>query len=79
MYYAVLRDGTLMFGSELKVLMQHPGLDKTMDPRAIEEYFALGYVAEPRTIFAGARKLEPGFSLTIRHGQPLPGPSSTGM
>lgn len=74
MYYAVLRDGTLMFGSELKVLMQHPGLDKTMDPHAIEEYFALGYVAEPRTIFAGARKLEPGFSLTIRHGQPLPEP-----
>ncbi len=74
MYYAVLCDGTLMFGSELKVLMQHPGLDKTMDPHAIEEYFALGYVAEPRTIFAGALKLEPGFSLTIRHGQPLPEP-----
>ncbi|WP_347247635.1 XrtA/PEP-CTERM system amidotransferase [Zoogloea sp.] len=74
MYYAILSDGTLMFGSELKVLMQHPGLDRSMDPLAVEEYFALGYVAEPRTIFAGARKLEPGFSLTIRHGQPVPEP-----
>jgi asparagine synthase (glutamine-hydrolysing) len=74
MYYAILNDGTLMFGSELKVLMQHPGLDRSMDPLAVEEYFALGYVAEPRTIFAGARKLEPGFSLCIRHGQPVPEP-----
>ena len=74
MYYAILDDGTLMFGSELKVLMQHPGLDRSMDPLAVEEYFALGYVAEPRTIFSGARKLEPGFSLCIRHGQPVPEP-----
>jgi asparagine synthase (glutamine-hydrolysing) len=40
MYYAILDDGTLMFGSELKVLMQHPGLDRSMDPLAVEEYFA---------------------------------------
>lgn len=74
MYYAVLPDGALAFGSELKVLMQHPGLDKTIDPLAVEEYFALGYVAEPRTIFKGAHKLDPGFSLAIRHGQPVPAP-----
>ncbi len=74
MYYAILPDGTLLVGSELKVLMQHPGLDHTMDPLAIEEYFALGYVAEPRTIFKGALKLEPGFSLCIRQGQPIPAP-----
>ena len=74
MYYAILRDGTLVFGSELKVLMQHPDLDRTMDPLAVEEYFALGYVAEPRTIFKGARKLDPGFTLTIRRGEPIPQP-----
>ncbi len=74
MFYALLPDGTLAFGSELKVLMQHPALDRRIDPLAVEEYFALGYVAEPRTIFLGARKLGPGESLCIRRGQPVPAP-----
>ncbi|MCK6374593.1 MAG: amidotransferase 1, exosortase A system-associated [Zoogloea sp.] len=73
-FYAILDDGTLVFGSELKVLMQHPGLDRRIDPHAVEEYFALGYVAEPRTIFKGAKKLQPGESLCIRRGQPIPAP-----
>lgn len=74
LHYAILDDGTLIFGSELKVLMQHPGLDRSIDPQAVEEYFALGYVAEPRTIFKGARKLQPAESLCIRRGQPIPAP-----
>ncbi|WEN41429.1 Asparagine synthetase [glutamine-hydrolyzing] 1 [Thauera sp. GDN1] len=74
MFYALLPDGTLAFGSELKVLMQHPDLDRRIDPLAVEEYFALGYVAEPRTIFLGARKLGPGESLCVRRGHPVPGP-----
>ena len=74
MFYALLPDGTLAFGSELKVLMQHPALDRRIDPLAVEEYFALGYVAEPRTIFLGAKKLGPGESLCIRRGQPIPEP-----
>src|SRR5574338_479111 len=74
LHYALLADGTLIFGSELKVLMQHPGLDRRIDPLAVEEYFALGYVAEPRTIFFGAKKLGPGESLCVRRGQPVPAP-----
>ncbi|MFN7197960.1 MAG: asparagine synthetase B, partial [Hylemonella sp.] len=48
MHYAVLDDGMLLFGSELKSLMAHDGLRRDIDPLAVEEYFALGYVAEPR-------------------------------
>jgi asparagine synthase (glutamine-hydrolysing) len=74
LYYSLLPDGTLLFGSELKSLMVHPGLGRQIDPCAVEEYFALGYVAEPRTIFAGTRKLPPGHRLTIRRGEPLRDP-----
>jgi len=74
MFYALLPDGTLAFGSELKVLMQHPAFDRRIDPLAVEEYFALGYVAEPRTIFLGAKKLGAGELLCIRRGQPIPEP-----
>ena len=71
MYYALLDDGTLLFGSELKSILAHGGLRRDIDPLAVEEYFALGYVAEPRTIFKQAQKLPPAHTLTIRRGQPL--------
>ena len=75
MYYALLDDGWLLFGSELKSLLAHGGLKRDIDPLAVEEYFALGYVAEPRTIFTQAKKLSPGHRLSIRRGVPLPEPA----
>ncbi len=72
MYYALLDDGLLLFGSELKSVLAHGGLRRDLDPLAIEEYFALGYVAEPRTVFKQARKLSPGHTLLVCRGQPVP-------
>ncbi len=75
LYYALLDDGTLLFGSELKSLLAYQdgrgGLRRDIDPLAVEEYFALGYVAEPRTIFSQAKKLPPAHTLAIRRGQPV--------
>ncbi len=75
MFYAVLDDGTLLFGSELKsVMAYHSGgrqLSRDIDPLALEEYFALGYVAEPRTIYRQARKLPPAHTLVVRRGEPV--------
>ena len=68
LHYALLDDGHLIFGSELKALYEHPGLKKTIDPRAVEEYFALGYVAEPRSIFRGVLKLPPAHTLLLQVG-----------
>ena len=75
LYHALLPDGTFLFGSELKSLLAHGGLARAMDPLAVEEYFALGYVAEPRTIFRQARKLPPGHTLTLRRGLPVAAPT----
>ena len=69
MYYAVLDDGCLVFGSELKSLLAHGGLRRDIDPQAVEQYFALGYVAEPRSIFLQAKKLQAGHTLTWQRGQ----------
>ena len=69
LYYAFLPDQTLIFGSELKALMVHPGLRCEIDPCAIEEFFALGYIAEPRTIYTQVAKLPAGTSMTIKRGQ----------
>ena len=78
MHYALLGDGTLLFGSELKSLLAYQdgsgSLSREIDPLAVEDYFALGYVPEPRTIFKGAKKLPPAHTLVIRRGQPVPEP-----
>ncbi|MCS0610001.1 amidotransferase 1, exosortase A system-associated [Massilia solisilvae] len=74
MHYALLPDGMFVFGSELKSIMAAPGLSREIDPCAVEEYFAYGYVPEPRTIFKAARKLKPGYTLTLKAGEPLAAP-----
>jgi len=74
LYYAMTPDGWFAFSSELKALRMHPSLPRGIDPRAVEDYFAYGYVPEPKTIYQGALKLSPGFRLTQKVGAPLAPP-----
>ena len=76
LFYSVLTDGQLVFASELKALLRHPGIRREIDPRAIDEYFALGYVADPRCILKSVRKLPPATTLVLTRGRPLPEPVS---
>ena len=74
LHYAVLPGGWLVFGSELKALLAHPEVGRELDPQAVEDFFAYGYVPEPRTIYRGVRKLEAGHLLCVRRANPLPEP-----
>lgn len=74
LYYAMTPDGWFAFSSELKALRMHPSLPREIDPQAVEDYFAYGYVPEPKTIYKGALKLSPGFRLTQKVGAPLATP-----
>ncbi len=72
LYYAALPDGRVTFASELKALLVDPALPREIDPRSVEDYFAYGYVPEPRSIFRHAFKLSPGHTLLVRRdGAPL--------
>lgn len=74
LFYAPLSDGSLAFASELKALAAHPLLRREVDPLAVEDYLAWGYVPDHRSILAGVHKLPAGHSLQLRHGAPLPAP-----
>jgi asparagine synthase (glutamine-hydrolysing) len=52
--------GRLMFASELKSLLEVPGIARDIDPAAIDEYLTYQYIPHPRTIFRGFQKLPPG-------------------
>jgi asparagine synthase (glutamine-hydrolysing) len=68
MFYSLLPSGLFVFGSELKSIMTFPELSRALNPRAVEDYFAYGYVPEPNTIFNNAYKLSPGHSILLKVG-----------
>ena len=54
------RDGVLLFASEIKSLLQFPGVTPRVNHSALWDYFRYRYVPGPATLFAGVRKLMPG-------------------
>lgn len=50
----------ILFASELKSLLQIPGLPREIDPAAIDHYLAYQYVPHPRCALKGFHKLPPG-------------------
>ena len=69
LYYSVTRGGTLVFGSELKSLLEHPEVERNVNPQALDAYFSLGYVPDPISIFDNVEKLPPGHHLTFTNGR----------
>ena len=57
------QSGSLLFASEVKTLVESGRLKREIDPVALASYLTYGYVAEPRSIFAGISKLPPAHYL----------------
>lgn len=70
LYMATLPDGAVIFGSELKQLLTHPALARRIDPLAVEDYLAWGFVPEHRSILAGVEKVPAGHYRLLRHDAP---------
>jgi len=63
LYYTIKR-GRLIFASEIKSLLQHPGVDANCDLASLSHYLSLKYVPAPQTLFTGIASLPPGHLLT---------------
>ena len=61
--------GRLSFASELKALLQVPGVRREIDPLALDDYLTYQYVPHPRTILRGIAKLPPGHYALWRDGR----------
>jgi asparagine synthase (glutamine-hydrolysing) len=59
LYYA-LRDGRLLFGSEIKALLAAAPQLAQVDPEGLLQYLYFGYIPDPFTAFQPIRKLPPG-------------------
>jgi len=58
----------LLFGSELKAILAHPGVAREVNPAALEDYLAFGVVPGPRSIFRQIEKLPAGHTLSVQAG-----------
>lgn len=56
LYYGSFQ-GELVFASELKALMALDDFDEELDPQAVCEFFRLGYIPAPLSIFKNIRKV----------------------
>jgi len=71
LFFSFLDGRTLIFGSELKVLKAHPRLSRKLEPESVEDYFTLGYIPEPKTIYKNVYKLRPGHTLLVERGKSI--------
>ena len=68
MYYAPTPRG-LVFGSELKSLLCHPDVRRSVSPDALSHYLSFGHTPGDQSILDGVRKLPPGCFLRYRAGE----------
>ena len=59
-------DGSrLLFGSEIKAILQDDRVPREIDLESLAIFLALGFVPSPRTLFQGIRKIPPGHRLHV--------------
>jgi asparagine synthase (glutamine-hydrolysing) len=59
----------LYFGSELKAILAHEDVPRTLDLAALGQYLSLNYVPGPATLIEGILKLPPGNLIEWRPGK----------
>jgi asparagine synthase (glutamine-hydrolysing) len=55
----------LLFASEIKGILEEPGVRRDLDPEALGDYLTYHYVPAPRTMLAAVRKLPPASTLVL--------------
>ncbi len=53
------------FASELKALLQVPGISRALNPEAISDYLSLLYIPAPKSIFRNIHKVKPGHYVVV--------------
>jgi asparagine synthase (glutamine-hydrolysing) len=59
----------LLFASQVRALLEYPGVDRTADPAAVAAFRLWGSIPEPRTLFKEISALPAGHSMMVRRGR----------
>lgn len=66
LYYAYF-NGTFMFASEIKALLEHPDFEKKLNSNILSAYLCFNFVPTEESFFKGVYSLKPGTSLTFKN------------
>lgn len=69
MHYTRLADGRLVFGSEIKSILEHPDVEKVFNPAALDKYLSFQYSVPTETFFKGILCLPPAHYLIWKAGE----------
>jgi len=69
LYYSRLSGGGIVFGSEIKAILQHPEVKREPDLNAIDQFLTLQYVPSPTTAFCDIERIPPAHWLRWRDGR----------
>lgn len=64
LHYTVAQGRSLVFGSEIKAILQDETVPRRVNFDALSQYVSLMFVPAPATMFAGIHKLPPAHTLT---------------
>lgn len=73
-HFAQISDGSLIFSSTMRGLASHPLFRKKIQPTAIDDYLALGFIPDDNCLLAGTQKLPAAHYAVIVRGKPLAPP-----
>lgn len=68
-YYTRTREGNLVFCSEIKGILQFPGIERAVNEEALEQYMSFQYSVLPETFFKGIYKLPAGHFMIYKDGE----------
>lgn len=69
MHYTRLPDGRVIYGSEIKSILQHPDYVKEFNAEALDSYLSFQYVVPPATFFKGIYCLPPAHYMWVKNGE----------
>ena len=70
LYYSLDPKRGLVFASEIKAILQFPGIDRDVDPEALDFFLTLEYVPAPLSIFKPYASCRPGTCWFTRTARP---------
>jgi len=64
-FFYTVANGYFVFGSEIKAILAHPAVEKSLDLVGLDQVYTFPGLVSPRTMFKNVRSLENGHCLTI--------------
>lgn len=68
-FYYALQDGQMIYGSEIKSILEYPNFKREVNPEALENYLTFQYSVLPETFFKGVFRLMPSHCFTFKNGE----------